>query len=470
MTSVEDRVQAALSAAAELATREIRTAPPLRLPPAPAAGDRRRRAPGRGVRWAMPLTAAAAVVALALSLMLVKGMQNGRAVPPAPATSAVPAPAAGPGGVPRYYAALQKAGASIMVGDSVTGRLVATVRPPASKTVTTYFEDITAAADDRTFAVLAVSYPTASLQAPGVFAGTTTVSWYEVRIAPGTAHPARLSKLTIQPESTRGFAVAADFATALSASGRELAVTGVSAAGGLAVRVFSVATGRLLREWTTNDPSLSPLSSSISHGLTGRPALTWIDADRVLAVDTASGAPSSGARGFGVTATVRELSVAGPASGDLLTDGKVAWSVRTWEFPQTLLQACAGGADTGPQLISADGSTLGCATATGPDADPRLSFLSYPLGTGPPAAGKARTDYQVTPTAKLGVSTPLALWISPSGDALVGAWNTHPPGNGDVNGLYIGVMSRGTFTPLRFPSGFYPEVLERIAEPGIIAW
>ena len=93
MSSVEDRVHAAMSAAADLATREIPTAPPLRLPPGPAAGDRSRHAPRRWIRWAAPL-AAAAVVALAVSLVLIKGIQNGGGVSPSPAT------ATGPGGAP----------------------------------------------------------------------------------------------------------------------------------------------------------------------------------------------------------------------------------------------------------------------------------------------------------------------------------------------------------------------------------
>jgi hypothetical protein len=95
VSSVEDRVHAAMSAAADLATREIPTAPPLRLPPGPAAGDRSRHAPRRWIRWAAPLAAAAAVVALAVSLVLIKGIQNGggvsRAQPLQPGRVASPA-------------------------------------------------------------------------------------------------------------------------------------------------------------------------------------------------------------------------------------------------------------------------------------------------------------------------------------------------------------------------------------------
>ena len=74
-------------------------------------------------------------------------------------------------------------------------------------------------------------------------------------------------------------------------------------------------------------------------------------------------------------------------------------------------------------------------------------------------AGKARIDYQVTQMAKKGVSTLQVLWISPSGDAIVGAWTVYAKGTLEdaPNGLHIGVMSHGKFTPLRFPPGFDQE-------------
>ena len=92
-----------------------------------------RRADLRAVQRArrLLLAAAAAVVALDISLVLVKGMQNGSAVPSAPATSADPAPATRPDGVPRYYfavtedfAALSGSGKELAVtGVTATGGL-----------------------------------------------------------------------------------------------------------------------------------------------------------------------------------------------------------------------------------------------------------------------------------------------------------------------------------------------------------
>jgi hypothetical protein len=471
VTSVEDRVHAAMSAAADLAAREIRSAPPLRLPSGAAAGERRRHAPGRWIRWALPLTAAATVVALAISLVLVKGIQNESAVPLKPVASASPAAATVPGGVPRYYVAAAK-NSNIVAGDSVTGKVIAKIALPIPKTFTTFFMGITAADDDRTFVVLVLTYPTASLNGQGNLDKATggTASWYEVQLAPGTAAPARLTSLPIKPQAVHGSAAFYALATALSGSGKDVAVTRATPSGGLAVQVFSVATGQLLHDWTTNDPSLSQSNSS-TQGLSAQPFLTWIDGDRVLAVETASRAPKSDDLGYlGDTDTVRELNVAGRSSGDLLADSKVVWNVRTGATPQTLLQACTAELkEIGPRahFISADGTTFGCAAVTGPGTDPNLSFLTYPLAAGTAVAAKARVDYQVTQMEKKGVSTLQALWISPSGDAIVGAWTIYAKGTLEdaPNGLHIGVMNNGRFTPLRFPPGFDQE-----AEVATITW
>jgi hypothetical protein len=465
VNSVEDRVQAAMSAAAHLSAQEIAAAPPLRLPSAAPAGARQRHPPRRWTRWAVPLTAAAAVVALAVSLVLIKGVHNGGAVPPTPTTSAIPAPPTGPGGAPRYYVASANsaAGESIVAGDSVTGRLLAKVALPAPGNTTTFAVGITAAADDRTFVVMTLTYPTASLNQRDVFKNATgTARWYAVQLDPGTAHPARLTSLPIKPETAHGDGAYYAQATALSRSGRDLAVIRSTASGGLAVQVFSVATGQSLHHWTTNDPSLS-VAKSATQGLAGQPSLSWIDGDRLLAVETASRAPKSDDLGYlAETDTVRELSVAGPSSGALLADSRVVWGVRTGSSPQTLLQACAaeqlGRGPTG-HFISADGTTLGCTAVTGPGTDPNLSFVTYPLGAGTATAAKGNTQYEVTQMAKKAISTYQALWVSPSGDAIIGAWTIYAPGTleDDPNGLHVGVLSHGKFTPLRFPPGFDQE-------------
>ena len=155
--------------------------------------------------------------------------------------------------------------------------------------------------------------------------------------------------------------------------------------------------------------------------------------------------------------TVRELSVSGPASGDLLADGKVvAWTLQLGPNDQSLLEACT--ARQHP-LISADGTAFGCTAPTG--TGKTVSFLTYPLPPGTEATAKARVVYQVSTGAKEFVGLARILWISPSGGTVVGEWEiideaakrTFP------NGLHVGAMSHGKFTPLRFPPGFSSVVI-----------
>ena len=449
MNSVESRVRAAMSAAGDLAEREIRGAPSLRLPSAPAAGARRRHPPRDWFRWVVPFTAAAAVVALAVSLVLVKGIQNGIAVPQKPVDSAPAAPA-GPGGVPRYYVAAARP-SDIVVGDSVTGKLLAKLAVPVPKNTTTFLTGITAADDDRTFVVLALTYPTASLNAQDVFKNATgTARWYGVRLDPGTAHPARLTSLPVKPETVRGDGAYYAQATALSGSGQELAVTRRTASGGMAAQVFSVATGRLLHEWTTDDPSLSWSPKSAAQGLAGQPSLTWIDGDRVLAVETMSMAPNSGVPGFD---TVRELNVARPSGGDLVADSKVVWNVTGGGSHLTTLQSCVEPLTGGPVVISADGQTFSCPTAGGTGTNDHLSFHTYPLSASTTATTEGRIDYQVTFGKDQGLSIPDILWASPSGDPLIGAFFPYDGSPAAVaSGVHVGLITGGKFTPLRIPA------------------
>ena len=166
-----------------------------------------------------------------------------------------------------------------------------------------------------------------------------------------------------------------------------------------------------------------------------------------------------------MTETVRELSVSGPASGDLLADGKVvAWNVPLGSNAQSLLETCTaqpGILSRHYHLISADGTAFGCAAMTGPDTDPTLSVLTDPLPPGTAVTAKARADYQVTIGAKKFVPTAQILWISPSGGTVIGQWAVEEwpdVAKGAKRAapmeLNVGAMSHGKFTPLRFPPGF----------------
>jgi hypothetical protein len=443
-----------MSAAADVAAREIRSAPPLRLPPERAAGGRRRRAPRRWIRWAAPLTAAAAVTALALSLVLIRDIPNGGAVPANRATST------GSGGVPRYYVALKQFAGDmnsdsqrndIVVGDSLTGKTLKTFEPPAK----TVFESVTAAADDRTFVVFAVA------SSSGSFTGsakdtTLTGRWYEVRLAPGTAHPARLSPVPIKPLAPpalfdQGPNVSVDAfidssGAALSGSGRELVVP-ESTRQGLAVKVFSVATGQLLHQWTTKSVTSRFIFSSV----------TWLEGDRELAIGgtTVSLKPTANSV-FSNEISVYKWPVAELDNNDLLAKSTLVWNPRPVKGLvrfQYCFQQVAGGS----VVISADGKTINCALGQAQSTDDILAFFTYPLTVSATVMTQGKVDYTMTLPQDKGLYIPEILWASPSGGTFIAAVIPYDGSAAAVaNGPRFGVISHGKFTPLRFPPGFPP--------------
>jgi hypothetical protein len=452
----------------------VTEAPPLRLTAGfSTAGERRRI---RGVRhwwsWGAPLAAAAAVVVFALVLVFVKDIPNEG---PAPISNGmVPVntspSTAGPGGTPRYYAAIKavaqtspKIGddvqyGSIVVGDALTGKTLATFAPPAD----TAFESVTAAADDLTFIAYAVTSSTASfLPTKGA---TLSASWYELRLTPGAADPVRLSRLPIAPwswankaESYNAPAPGQIWATALSQSGQELAVADTpyfpvtdETQNWQEVQVLSVATGRLLHDWVENDPN-ARFATVLGGTGSQASALTWIDGDQALALAT-SRELSSGA----ATATVSRLDVTGSTTDSLAKDSTVLWSGKlTWSDGS----GCYAVGEW-PPLLSADGKTVSCTNYAQPKsgASPFVaSFVTDPLRPGTSAATQSRFDYQVTspldqngkPLAG-GADTSL-LWVSPSGGTLIAVWHyieNRPP----ATGVHFEVISHGKLTPLRIPT------------------
>jgi hypothetical protein len=443
----------------------VREVPPLQLEPDPGELGAPARAPRRGPggpwrrwwSWGAPLTAAAMVVALAISLVLVRDMPNGGAVPNKPAAST-----AGPGGAPRYYVALKdvpvkaktptaQVGSTqwgVVVGDSVTGKTLATFAPPARTT----FQSVTAAADDRTFVVFAVTSSTGSFLPIAKSVATLTGSWYKLRLAPGTAHPASLTRLPIKPWSWPDSSTYANpapgqiIATALSQSGQELAVADypdTSAAKNHTpnwheVKVFSVATGRLLHDWIEDNATArieTVVAETMATVPVGTPALTWIDNDRAVAFATSYDTAGT------VLGTIRRLDVSGPASGNLMTDSTVIWSGTVpWNQSKGCFQV-----DGWPPLINADGKTISCLTWDMPAKTPgHVDFDTYPLVTG----RQPTLNYRATilPENKTGGLNASVLWVSPSADTLIVTWGG--PGLKPANGSHFGVISHGKFTPL----------------------
>jgi len=220
----------------------VTDAPPLRLAPRPGYRAARPAPRRRWQRWGVPLAAALTVIAVAVALVTARDASPRRVAPPA-------SPAPTVDGVPAYYAALVTAGSAqtapeqIAIGETVTGKRIATVAPPAGTT----FTGVTGAADDRTFVVDAQPGSLDAESEP--FAPRT---WYLLRISPGAADPAQLTRLPI-PATAPGTDVAA---VALSPDGTELAVglqpNALNDPGGpVYLRVYSVASGAVLHSWSS---------------------------------------------------------------------------------------------------------------------------------------------------------------------------------------------------------------------------
>jgi hypothetical protein len=414
MTTTEDAVRAATRAYGETVT-EIR---PLDLTrPAPRT---RPRHPRRFPAWVAPVTAAAAVIALAISLVLVRGIPNGPVVP-------AKRPATADGAVPRYYAdpiaAGKNAWLDLAIGDLFTGARLATIAPPAGST----FANVTGAADDRTF--VADTMPIRRNSKPSA----TAVTWYLVRISPGAAPGYQMSRLSLP--DMRSWTIQG---VALSASGDELAMALTPARSGLPARVlqiYSVATGTLLHTWSTTDTAAFAGSFATVPGMAATTPLYWVDGDRALAFPAQQG-PPAGTQGKAGPQTERLLDLTTPGT-NLIADSRVIWSTRGDDCVQ------------GP-LITADGKTVVCPdvsfvtlSGTGNNTHERITlrWLAYSV----PAA-TTRTLYQATVETKVDSGASIAvLWASTSGDTVIVDWgvarNTEPPGN-------LGLVSHGKFTPL----------------------
>jgi hypothetical protein len=426
MSTLEDDIRDALR---DEATR-LRGVRPLRLQPAGPVGRQalpgRRRA--RWLRtWMPPLTTAAMVVALAISLVTAKSIRGEGG---APAVS----PALGRYGIPRFYVTLPAPGLpgqpmrSLVVGDTFTGAKVATVAAPKG----TQFTGVSAAGDGRTFVVEAMPAPRSAL--PAVSAVRQGIhgplTWYLLRIAPGTRAPARLTRVPISDRAQASPATGI-WGFALSGSGRQLAVgLGTGGFNGpLALRVYSVATGQVTGSW-------SAAAGSLTAGLSG---LTWVNGDSAVGFGASQpgSRPVSGVLGI-LFARVLDLRARG---GDLLKDSRVAWSLEapgphgTWSYVGPLL-GCGF-----PYLTPTASAVVCVATSwTNPPGGMAATthWAAFPAAV--PAQGRVtcRITFSVPGQSKA-VAVPQIYWMSPSGDTLVSS---------DGATSRIGIVRHGTFTPL----------------------
>jgi hypothetical protein len=397
--TMEDRVRSATRFTAA-AVHSVR---PLVLP----ADDEQPRARNwtRQRRWMAPVTAAAAVIAIAVTLVLVRDARNGQ---PVPATHS---------GIPQYYVALNDAPppgrpVPVVVGDTFTGKRLATVNPPPHSS----FVGVTGAADDRTFVVATQAWPFSSQWWP-----VEPRTWYLLRVAPGTDQPARLTRLAIPPTpfglEVIGMALSPDgtkFAVALEPNESENT-------GPEHLRIYSVATGALLRTWT-GPPS--PIGYDWITGTTDNTTLFWLADGHTVAFDY----------GIGVHAGIRTLDTSRPGN-NLLTDSRPAWSEQRFN-------SC------GRPVATSDGKTVVCVDGGS------AAFQEYSTATG----RLTRTLYQGSRGGGGEV-----LWASPSGDTLIGWLN--PEGDlGSKASSVVGVITHGHLRKLSFP------LASGVALPNAVAW
>lgn len=353
---------------------------------------------------------------MAVALVIIRGNQNEGVVPP-------PAPSvAGPGGVPRYYAAVvpevRVGGFGLLVGDTRTGQTLANIRPPAHMS----YASVTAAADDRTFVAFATSTGGSGMNG----------RWYMLHLAPGTAHVVSLTSTPIHPQSGVR-------ASALSGSGTLLAVAENGAL--QRVLVFSVATGRPLRIWSTKAAPDLWTSSSTQQNY-----LTWIDGSRPLLT-------------IGTTYTT---------DADFSCEAAQGWQpitvTRGVEAGQGVI--CGGGEKSDlPQAVSGTASpsaasSAGDATCT-PRNQPSIGFLeSTADGLGESYLGLTAGETECPATAQAGDGAYIG-WSNADGSVLVGslAWDGR---------ARFGIFRGSRFTPL-------PALLVAVPEPagapaGMVAW
>lgn len=387
--------------------RTVTTAPPLLLAaePAPARVPRRVRFP-RHRGWGVPALAAAAVVAVAVTLVLARGTTGAPAGAPSPASTT-----AGLAGAPAYYVEWMWADPPyLVVGSTRTGQRVATVKAAAGVRFSGVYG---VAADDRTFIVTGD-------KASGPGAGTV---WYLLRIAPGSSIPVRLTPLPVPVRQDPA-------GVALSPDGTKVAVALPGRPATL--RVYATATGALLRQWSTAATgTLKVVTPDAANWLYSGMVLRWSADGRQL--------------GFTWNATaIRVLDAAAP-DGDLLSRSQQAATISVTDPPGGF--ACH--AAQGWQLITVPtgleaGQGVVCAGSASLGSSPPREVIGFThaIWSG---HGSGLVDLHTgTDCANPPGQSPTGAyvgWASADGGTLIGSET--------CDGHYrFGVFRGGTFTPL----------------------
>jgi hypothetical protein len=445
-TRMEEAARAAMRAAAGT----VSDAPPLHLPPPlemPVARRRRRREPGhprRRAQWLVPLAAAACVIAIATGLVAVRQVQNGPASPRPLPSSAMPVSTA-----PDYYVALshppdEASPNQVIVGNAATGHVLSRVTPPPGTT----FAGVAGAADDRTFVLETQPFPQplparvgAAIAGDGYTAAAAAVTlprtWYLLRVSPSASPAARLVRIPV-PVTPAGQEVTA---LALSPDGSKLALAilphllqkGYKGVYGnlQLLRVYSVATGAVLRTWSTTRGSIDSYDFTPDSATT----MSWLPDGNRLAVFVGSDSPG-----------LRVLDIRSPG-GDLATAGTPLTTGEISNCSQTPMGYA-------PVLLAPDGTTLVCGwyDSLSPDSVGPGGFdngggcaastvvagiADYPLSAAAAAASgtmwrpwrasRSLVSYRAPGLCGSALLPQLA-WSSPNGDAVVAYLPSPGPG------------------------------------------
>jgi hypothetical protein len=423
--NAQDRLREAATAIAAT-VHDVR---PLSLPDEEPLASPKRRREHRWLSWMVPMAAAAAVVAVAATLVAVRSLPHhiapsaDRSSPP----SIVPGPAPGALAIPRYYVALGRVpGGGIGVGDTQSSRWVATVGlPPGSDR----FAGVTGAADDRTFVVdIAQSPP------PGTTSKITPRIWYLLRIAPGTDHAARLISLAVPPTPNNTLVTG----IALSPDGTELAVLSqllqpsvYVVPGPVTLRIYSVATGAALRTWTGPTYQTSPEAMSRDDTFDENTTLTWVAGNRLA---------FSYLTEPGDRIVARMLNLALPGTGLIADSSHIASPRKTTDCLGSLPLVTADGrlAVCGTQAYGAGG--LGSCYAVGRLSGGKPRFVEYATKTGWTTVLYRYPDGCITGFA-------VVYWASPSGDAVIGQMTAYLQFQSSSQ-VMAGLFTDATFQPL----------------------
>jgi hypothetical protein len=423
--SVEDRLRTATRARADLVS-DIR---PLELPARERV--RRPRASGtrRWVSWAAPVTAAAVVVALAVTLVSLRQLHS---APPAPAAARPDASATTAADVvPEFYATLNAkitgfGPTTLVVGRTGARAAIATIRSPKGQS----FVGVTGAADDRTFVLAAAAYPAQK----GVYSGAP-VAWYLVRVPAAAGQAVRLTKLAIpaQPKGTQVSGIA------LAPNAGQLAVefqrnVWSGTRGPLTLSLYSVSTGKTLRTWT-QQANGARLGFGWYPGLYSNTSITWLDGQKLAFDEGVYSPPASPQLDPPFSdVKIRTLSLSSPG-GSLLADSKVVFT--------------AGNSSCDTLQLTADGKSVFCGTSGGSDSkssayDPRIFEYSV-------ATGKSRLVYHRAGVFNYGAAD--VLWLNPNGSGLIGAVFDYTTTTSGVRYGYqdVGLIVKGVLKQVTVP-------------------